>query len=111
MLELLNEKCIRTEDTNEVLMRVIEEPVTRRLPINSRVVGLSYSAEKVVDIDKYVNSAGVDDQGLVFVVGAMAHGKINEEYADDFISVSNYRLEAKNCIALICEALEYKWKI
>ncbi|KAM1392749.1 hypothetical protein TB2_028283 [Malus domestica] len=73
--------------------------------------GLSYSAEKVVDIDKYVNSAGVDDQGLVFVVGAMAHGKINEEYADDFISVSNYRLEAKNCIALICEALEYKWKI
>ncbi|CAN6696792.1 unnamed protein product [Malus baccata var. baccata] len=37
-------------------------------------------------IDKYVNSAGVDDQGLVFVVGAMAHGKINEEYADDFMS-------------------------
>lgn len=81
----------------------------------------------MVDIDKCVNSAGVDDQGLVFVVclriwiaydfrtallaalfilkfwndhdydlfmldqvGAMAHGKINEEYADDFISGNSH---------------------
>ncbi|TQE13061.1 hypothetical protein C1H46_001436 [Malus baccata] len=39
MLELLDKKCIRTKDTNEILMRVIAEPVTRHLPVNSRVVG------------------------------------------------------------------------
>ncbi|TQD83454.1 hypothetical protein C1H46_031000 [Malus baccata] len=109
MLELLDKKCIRTKDTNEILMRVIAEPVTRHLPVNSRVVGLSYSSEKVVDIDDYVNSAS-DELNLVFVVGELAHGKINE-YTDDFISVSNYPLSAKGCIGLICESLEHKWKI
>lgn len=38
-MELLGHKCIRDKDTNEILMRVIEEPVTRHLPVNSRVVG------------------------------------------------------------------------
>ncbi|KAB2627449.1 ribosomal RNA small subunit methyltransferase NEP1-like [Pyrus ussuriensis x Pyrus communis] len=109
MLELLDKKCIRTKDTNEILMRVIAEPVTRHLPVNSRVVGLSYSSEKVVDIDDYVNSAG-DELNLVFVVGELAHGKINE-YTNDFISVSNYPLSAKGCIGLICESLEHKWKV
>ncbi|KAM1781430.1 hypothetical protein COP2_040971 [Malus domestica] len=71
--------------------------------------GLSYSTEKVVDIDDYVNSAS-DELNLVFVVGAEAHGQINE-YTDDFISVSNYPLNAKGCIGLICESLEHKWKI
>ncbi|CAN6703308.1 unnamed protein product [Malus baccata var. baccata] len=71
--------------------------------------GLFYSTEKVVDIDDYVNSAS-DELNLVFVVDAEAHGKINE-YTDDFISVSNYPLNAKGCIGLICESLEHKWKI
>ncbi|KAM1124422.1 hypothetical protein TB1_039128 [Malus domestica] len=109
MLELLDKKCKRTKDTNEILMRIIKEPVTRHLPVNSSVVGLSYSTEKVVDIDDYVNSAS-DELNLVFVVGAEAHGQINE-YTDDFISVSNYPLNAKGCIGLICESLEHKWKI
>lgn len=38
-VELLGHKCIRDKDTNEILMRVVEEPVTRHLPVNSRVVG------------------------------------------------------------------------
>ncbi|CAB4267774.1 unnamed protein product [Prunus armeniaca] len=109
ILELLGHKCIRDKDTNEILMRVIEEPVTRHLPVNSRVVGLSYSSEKLVDIDEYVNS-GSDELNLVFVVGAMVHGKISKEYTDDFISVSNYPLSAQYCVGLICESLEHKWK-
>ncbi|BFG19805.1 hypothetical protein CerSpe_060790 [Prunus speciosa] len=110
ILELLGHKCIRDKETNEILMRVVEEPVTRHLPVNSRVVGLSYSSEKLVDIDEYVNS-GSDELNLVFVVGAMVHGKISKEYTDDFVSVSNYSLSAQYCIGLICESLEHKWKI
>ncbi|KAL6297495.1 hypothetical protein ACE6H2_005637 [Prunus campanulata] len=52
------------------------------------VICLSYSSEKLVDIDEYVNS-GSDELNLVFVVGAMVHGKISKEYTDDFISVPN----------------------
>lgn len=42
-VDLLQKKCIRTEDTNEVLIRVIEGPVTRHLPVHSRVVGKFYT--------------------------------------------------------------------
>ncbi|KAF3456602.1 hypothetical protein FNV43_RR01256 [Rhamnella rubrinervis] len=110
MLDLLQKKCIRTEDTNEVLIRVIEGPVTRHLPVNSHVVGLSYNSEKLVDLDDYFGAVG-DDSDIVFVVGAMVRGKINMEYADDVISVSGYPLRAYVCAGIICEALEHKWMI
>ncbi|KAK7824309.1 ribosomal rna small subunit methyltransferase nep1 [Quercus suber] len=64
----------------EKLLRVIKNPVSRYLPVNSRKIGFSFSSEKLVDINKYVASAS-SDTDLVFVVGAMAHGKIDKEYA------------------------------
>ncbi|KAI6698909.1 hypothetical protein NL676_019028 [Syzygium grande] len=56
-------------------------------------IGFSHSSEKVVEMQDYVAAIG-DDIPLVFVVGAMAHGKIESEYTDDFISISNYPLSA-----------------
>ncbi|KAL1831990.1 hypothetical protein ACET3Z_001641 [Daucus carota] len=44
-------------------------------------------------------------------VGAMAHGKIEKEFVDDFISISSYPLSAAYCISKITNALERKWKI
>ncbi|KAG5561097.1 hypothetical protein RHGRI_004198 [Rhododendron griersonianum] len=110
MLELLEKKYVRNKDTQETLLRVVEEPVTRYLPANSRIIGLSPHSEKVVDIEGYVSAAS-DDLNLIFVVGAMVGGKINGQGTDDFISVSEYPLEAKWCTELTCEALEEKWKI
>ncbi|MED6149176.1 hypothetical protein PIB30_059961 [Stylosanthes scabra] len=54
IVDLLQKSCVRAKDTNEVLLRVVEEPVTNHLPVNSHIVGLSYSSEKLVDIDNYV---------------------------------------------------------
>ncbi|XP_058181274.1 ribosomal RNA small subunit methyltransferase NEP1-like [Rhododendron vialii] len=110
MLELLEKKYVRNKDTQETLLRVVEEPVTRYLPSNSRIIGLSPHSEKVVDIEGYVSAAS-DDLNLIFVVGAMVGGKINGQGTDDFISVSEYPLEAKWCTELTCEALEEKWNI
>ncbi|KAK9265819.1 hypothetical protein L1049_001786 [Liquidambar formosana] len=107
MLKLLEKSCIRDKDMGEILIRVIEEPV---IPSNSRIVGLSYSSEKLVDIEDYVCAAS-DDLNLVFVVGTMVNGKINRENTDDFISISNYPLGSRCCMGQICEALEQKWKI
>ncbi|OVA05060.1 Ribosomal biogenesis [Macleaya cordata] len=110
MLQLLQKLSITATSKREKLLRVIKNPVTRHLPINSRKIGLSHSSEKLVKLQDYVAAAS-DDMNLVFVVGAMAHGKIDSDYTDDFISVSGYPLSAACCIGRICNALEQKWKI
>ncbi|KAK1268045.1 hypothetical protein QJS04_geneDACA004986 [Acorus gramineus] len=76
----------------------------------SGIMRLSYSSPKLKNIRDYVDDYS-DDVDLVFVVGAMAHGKIDQEYTDDFIAVSGYQLSAACCIGRICNALELKWKI
>ncbi|KAF5184549.1 hypothetical protein FRX31_025864, partial [Thalictrum thalictroides] len=46
---------------------------------------LSHSSKKSVRLHDYV-AAAKDDVNLVFVNGTMAHGKIVNDYTDDFIS-------------------------
>ncbi|XP_028116514.1 ribosomal RNA small subunit methyltransferase nep-1-like isoform X2 [Camellia sinensis] len=112
MMSLLLQKLsITAVGESEKLLRVIKNPVTQYLPLNSRKIGFSYSSEKLVDIRDYV-AAVSDDVNFVFVVGAMAYGKIDiKDYADDFISISGYPMSAVGCISRICGGLEHKWKI
>ncbi|CAK9188487.1 unnamed protein product [Ilex paraguariensis] len=110
MLQLLQKLNITAVGKREKLLRVVKNPVTQYLPINSRKIGFSHSSEKLVDMRDYV-AAVSNDVNLVFVVGAMAHGKIEKEYVDDFISISDYPLSAAFCISRICNAVEQKWKI
>ncbi|KAF9592314.1 hypothetical protein IFM89_014222 [Coptis chinensis] len=85
MLELLQISHITASDNGEKLLRVIEQPVTRHLPGNSRIIGLSYSSEKLVNLYEYAPDVS-DDVNLVFVVGAMTRGTIDKLYTDEFIS-------------------------
>ncbi|CAI9096954.1 OLC1v1033227C4 [Oldenlandia corymbosa var. corymbosa] len=39
---LLEKRCIRNEETHDILLRVIEEPVTRYLPDNTRIIGVAF---------------------------------------------------------------------
>ncbi|KAK6942183.1 Ribosomal biogenesis, methyltransferase, EMG1/NEP1 [Dillenia turbinata] len=110
MLQLLQKLSITASGKREKLLRVIKNPVTQYFPINSRKIGLSYSSEKLVNMQDYVKAVG-DDVNLVFVVGAMAHGKVDKEYTEDYIAVSGYPLSAACCISRICNALEDKWNI
>ncbi|XP_019188123.1 PREDICTED: ribosomal RNA small subunit methyltransferase NEP1 [Ipomoea nil] len=110
MLQLLQKLNITAVGKREKLLRVIKNPVTQYLPIDCRKIGFSHSSEKLVDIHDYV--ANVDsDMNLVFVVGAMAHGKIDKDYVEDYISISDYPLSAAYCISMITNALEHKWKM
>ncbi|XP_076940744.1 uncharacterized protein LOC143610041 [Bidens hawaiensis] len=107
MLQLLQKLSISAVGKREKLLRVIKNPVTQYLPVNSRKIGFSHSSEKLVDMHDYV--ASVDkDATLVFVFGAMAHGKIECDYIEDFISISGYPLSAAYCITRITNALERK---
>ncbi|CAA6661295.1 unnamed protein product [Spirodela intermedia] len=110
MYQLKCKKNIHATGNREKLFRMIKNPVTQHLPVNSRKIGFSYSSDKLVHLRDYVAAVG-DDATLVFVVGAMAHGKIDADYTDDCISVSNYPLSAACCIARICNVLEQRWNI
>ncbi|PHT40509.1 Ribosomal RNA small subunit methyltransferase NEP1 [Capsicum baccatum] len=110
MLQLLQKLSITAVGKREKLLRVIKNPVTQYLPIDCRKIGFSHSSEKLVDIQDYVNGVN-NDTNLVFVVGAMAHGKIDKDYVEDYLSVSDYPLSAAYCISMITNAVERKWKI
>ncbi|KAM2227471.1 hypothetical protein ACFXTI_014274 [Malus domestica] len=110
MLQLLQKLSISAVGKREKLMRVIKNPVTQYLPVNSHKIGFSYSSEKLVNIQNYVASSE-NSVDFVFVVGAMAHGKVEADYIEDFISISGYPLSAAYCITMICQALAGKWNI
>ncbi|CAO2165555.1 unnamed protein product [Urochloa humidicola] len=110
MSQLLQKLSITAVGKREKLLNVVKNPVTRYLPVGARKVGLSFSAEKSVNLFDYVAKSS-DDEPLVFVVGAMAHGKIDKEYTDDYIQICNYPLSAACCLNRICSALEQKWNI
>ncbi|KAL1359908.1 hypothetical protein AAHE18_04G140000 [Arachis hypogaea] len=110
MAELLQKFSIKSKGNHGKLLRLIENHATQHLPINSRKIGLSVNSPKAIQTNDYVAAAN-HDENLVFVVGAMAHGKIDAEYVDDLISVSALPLSAGTCLRRICVALERNQKI
>uniref|UniRef100_A0A803LT63 Uncharacterized protein n=1 Tax=Chenopodium quinoa TaxID=63459 RepID=A0A803LT63_CHEQI len=84
VVELFEKSCIRSKDSGEVL-QVLKKPVEQHIPENAQIIGLSYSSEKVVDIEDY-SSATKDDSDLVFMVGTMELGKVSKDYTTDYIS-------------------------
>ncbi|KAG8363117.1 hypothetical protein BUALT_BualtUnG0002700 [Buddleja alternifolia] len=84
-MELLEKFRIHTKDANEILRRVVEDPVTRHLPANSRIIGISKNSQRLVDVADYVNATS-DDLQLVFAVGISTIEEVNQRYADDIIS-------------------------
>ncbi|WCJ33881.1 Ribosomal RNA small subunit methyltransferase NEP1 [Euphorbia peplus] len=110
MAELLQKLSIKAKGKGGKLLRLVENPVTQYLPVNSRKIGLSYSSKKAVELRDYVNAIN-HDEDLVFVVGAMAHGKIDSDYTDDLISVDENPLTAAICLRHLCYAMERRWNI
>lgn len=93
--------------SNVRLLRLIKNPVTQHLPLNSLKIGFSVSSKKLVNLQDYVCDM-TGDINFVFVVGTMAHGKIDSDYIDDFISVSELPLSAGTCVRRIYGAMEAK---
>ncbi|KAL1554689.1 rRNA small subunit pseudouridine methyltransferase Nep1 [Salvia divinorum] len=101
--QLLHKHHINASGSDEKLLRLIKNPVTKYLPANSRKIGFSHSSEKLVDIN--------EEMDLVFVLGAMANGKMDKDYVDDYISISECQLSVAYAISMITNAVERKIKI
>uniref|UniRef100_A0A7C9ART0 Uncharacterized protein n=1 Tax=Opuntia streptacantha TaxID=393608 RepID=A0A7C9ART0_OPUST len=70
MLQLLQKLSITAVGKREKLFRVVKNPVTQYLPVNSRKIGFSFSSERLVDVQKYVADVR-DDVNFVFVFQAI----------------------------------------
>ncbi|KAK4404278.1 Ribosomal RNA small subunit methyltransferase NEP1 [Sesamum angolense] len=65
----------------QTLLQMIQNPVTIHLPVGAHKIGLSSTSPKAVNLWEYFDTIG-SAHPLVFVIGAMAHGKIDNEYLD-----------------------------
>ncbi len=90
--------------------QVIKDDVTKQLPPGAKRVAFSRVAPNLVKLKDFVRELP-DDTPAVFVVGAMAHGKMDIAYVDQWVSVSEYPLSAACCIGRITNAFEDKWDI
>ncbi|XP_071439215.1 ribosomal RNA small subunit methyltransferase NEP1 [Hetaerina americana] len=108
MVQLLHKFSIRASDGPMKLLKVISNPVTQHLPVGVKKISTSFSAKKVVNPRELVPA---NEDPIVIVVGAMAHGKINVDYTEDEVSISNYPLSAALTCTKLCSAFEEAWNV
>lgn len=121
-VELLQRHKIRAAQANEVLMKVVSNPVEKYLPPGSRRFGLSVNGRKVKLRDF---AAGLEQEAedskaatpIVFAIGAVAHedpvseAQFGEGYTEERISICDWGLSAACCCSKVASEFEYLWGI
>lgn len=126
MAELLEKFKVRGTSGSTPLLKVIRNPITSHLPVGTRKVVCTYNTDNIVDMREHAAKmaalaipegldVGEDEEAIeekaeevnvLYVIGAMAHGKVSEDWADDNICVSEYPLSA----ATVCSRLTYTYE-
>jgi len=111
MVQLLHRLSIRSTNSNEKLLRVIQNPITDHLPPNCRKVTLSFEAP-LVRVREFMETIRPKESICVFV-GAMAKGAdtFADSIVDEKISISNYSLSASVACSKFCHAAEDVWEV
>ncbi|EIN04371.1 Nep1-domain-containing protein [Punctularia strigosozonata HHB-11173 SS5] len=111
MVQLLHKLSIRGVNGPEKLLKVIKNPVTDHLPVNTIKLTLSGDA-KTVRLSEYLRTLP-ETHSIAIFVGAMARGKDDfaDHVADHKISISNYPLSASVACGKFCCALEDLWDV
>ena len=96
---------------SEKLLKVIKNPITDHLPVNSHKITFSFDAEprKLTDYFKTIP----DTHSIVVFIGAMASGPdtFADGLIDDKIAISEYSLSASVACGKCCCAVEDLWDI
>jgi rRNA small subunit pseudouridine methyltransferase Nep1 len=134
MVELLQRLKVRGTSGTKPLLQVIRNPITSHLPVGQRRVLCTYNSDNVVDIrddakrtiedaiaqrsirksaadcdvsdGETADCAPEDDIHVLYVVGAMAHGKVDADWTDEAICISEYPLSA----ATVCSRIMYAYE-
>ncbi|XP_034256023.1 ribosomal RNA small subunit methyltransferase NEP1 [Thrips palmi] len=107
MVQLLHKFSVRATDSSMKLLKVIKNPVTDHLPVGCRKIAFSYTATKVVNPRELVPP----EEPIAIVIGAMAHGKIKADYAEEWTSISSYPLSGALACAKVCSGFEEVWGV
>tara|TARA_R110002050_G_scaffold170381_1_gene302208 strand:- start:1362 stop:2099 length:738 start_codon:yes stop_codon:yes gene_type:complete len=109
MVQLLHKLTIRAADGPMQLLKVIKNPVTQYFPVGCQKIGTSRLALPSVRPNKYVKT--LRPGPVVFVIGAFAHGKIDADYIEEEISISDYPLSGALACSKMCSAFEEHWGV
>ncbi|XP_043296199.1 ribosomal RNA small subunit methyltransferase NEP1 isoform X2 [Cervus elaphus] len=107
MVQLLHKLSVRAADGPQKLLKVIKNPVSDHFPVGCMKIGTSFSVPVVSDVRELAPSS----DPIVFVVGAFAHGKVDVEYTEKMVSISNYPLSAALTCAKVTTAFEEAWGV
>mmetsp|Transcript_10347 Transcript_10347/g.21777 ORF Transcript_10347/g.21777 Transcript_10347/m.21777 type:complete len:324 (-) Transcript_10347:301-1272(-) len=132
IVELLQKLKVRATNSPDPLLKVIRNPVTSHLPVGCRRVLMTYNCDRVENMQQHAleitkaasslsrnhhqpqNEASDNDEihekapkSVVYVVGAMAHGKVEDaDWVDEELSISNYPLSGATVCSKIVQAYE-----
>lgn len=115
MAELLSKHKVRGTSGSEPLFRAIKNPITSHLPVGTRRVVCTYNSENIVDIRTQARDTAIlaseqsrdNEPGTaLYVIGAIAHGKIEEDWSEENICISEYPLSA----ATVCGRLTFAYE-
>ncbi|XP_029180324.1 ribosomal RNA small subunit methyltransferase NEP1-like [Acropora muricata] len=107
MVQLLHKLSIHAANGPEKLLKVIKNPVTDHLPTGCRKIGTSFHSDKLVKWKEIIPN----DDPIVVVVGAMAHGSVDVPYIEESVAISQYPLSGALTCAKICTAFEEAWGV
>jgi rRNA small subunit pseudouridine methyltransferase Nep1 len=112
MVQLLHELKISSVQAEgaQTLLKIIKNPVTQYFPVGCQKIGTTSDASKLVNLQEYVLSLD-SAKPVVFVVGAMAKGSDEVDYAENYICFSNYPLSASVACSKITNSFEQLWGI
>mmetsp|Transcript_10203 Transcript_10203/g.17515 ORF Transcript_10203/g.17515 Transcript_10203/m.17515 type:complete len:329 (+) Transcript_10203:74-1060(+) len=122
MVELLQKLKVRATNSPDPLLKVIRNPIMSHLPLGCHKVLMTYNCETVLDTQEHAirmakraaswpqettEAAGSGISSVMYVIGAIAHGKVDLEWeADETISISNYPLSGANVCFKVTDAFE-----
>lgn len=112
MTQLLFKLSIRASNGPTKLLKVIKNPVTDHLPPNAKIHLLSVTGD-LTSMPEWVpkncpkDAKGALKDPVVFVAGAMAHGKVEPEYdVDSCLAISEYPLSGAAALGRLTAAFE-----
>eukprot|EP00288_Rhodomonas_lens_P013349 CAMPEP_0177707780 /NCGR_PEP_ID=MMETSP0484_2-20121128/9932_1 /TAXON_ID=354590 /ORGANISM="Rhodomonas lens, Strain RHODO" /LENGTH=261 /DNA_ID=CAMNT_0019219313 /DNA_START=11 /DNA_END=794 /DNA_ORIENTATION=- len=109
MVQLLHKLKIRAVTGPDTLLKVVKNPVDQYLPTGARKIGTSKTG-KLVNVNEWVTTLP-EGKPVVFVLGALAHGKVEVDYTEECISVSEFPLSGSVAAGKVCCAFEQLWGI
>lgn len=106
-VQLLHKLQIKAVGTSTPLLKVIKNPITAHVPPCRKVL-MTFQSKNLL---KPVELVPKDDEPIAVVIGAMAHGQVNVDYADEEASISQYPLSAALACTKIVSSFEDAWGI